>query len=651
MIRLRPFVQITALALLAAAAGPAAAQVPNIGQVFPPGGQAGTTTTVTIGGGNLQGATQLLASGSGVEYKITKNTDGGTIPLEVSIAKDAPPGLRELRVVTPRGTSNAGRIWVGSYPELAEKEPNNVLSANQKLESLPVTLNGQVNGAEDVDVYTFEANAGETFVFDLVAVRMASPLDGYLSLTDARGKSLGFAQEAFDRDPRIIHKFAKSGTYAVHVRDTLFRNGAPYVYKLTVGKVPVITGYLPRGGKRGQMVTVQVEGVNLDGMQTVSVPMERETNTVVPSASAGPVLTPLVLSASASDVAVEAEPNDTAEQATPISALPVVIDGRIDNPGDIDVFRIKPTAAGTFSFNLQGRRIGSRIDSLIRVLDAAGKQLQENDDADGKDSRFNMGVEANKEYLVQVRTLDQNHGPEAFYRLEIEPPAGQDFRLTVTPDELNVGQGSSIAVTVNVARRGGFGGPIPLRIENLPEGVTASPAFVPQGQNNATFTLTAAPNANPGALGQVKIIGVASIAGANVEREAQGIEIYKQPLAADNQNSQRTVEILTATVMPQQAYSLDIEPRAITVKKGQTVEIKIKATRQASATQAIAITVAGQPGNVTPTATPVPEKQNEVVLKIAVAANAPTVTQNLIITGNLNNNNQVAPALTLTITD
>ena len=62
-------------------------------------------------------------------------------------------------------------------------------------------------------------------------------------------------------------------------------------------------------------------------------------------------------------------------------------------------------------------------------------------------------------------------------------------------------------------------------------------------------------------------------------------------------------------------------------------------------------TVAGQPANVNPEAKPIAENQNEIVLKITVAGNAPTVTQNLIVTGNLNNNVQVAPALTLTITD
>jgi hypothetical protein len=328
-----------------------------------------------------------------------------------------------------------------------------------------------------------------------------------------------------------------------------------------------------------------------------------------------------------------------------------VINGRIDKPGDIDLFRIKPAAAGNLSFEINGRRIGSRIDSFLRVLDPTGKELQANDDADGKDSRIVFGVAAGTEYLVEVRTLDRRSGGDVFYRLKIDPPAGPDFKLSMTPDELNVGQGGSASITVNVARLNGFAGAIPLKVEGLPAGITASPAAIPAGAGTAMFTLTAEPGATPGAMSQIRVIGTGMIGDKAIEREAQPVEIYQPPLATPEQSVRRPTLLLPATVMPQQAYSLDIEPRAITVKKGMPVQIKIKATRQAAATQAITIAVAGQPANVTPALQNIAEKAGEVTITLNVAANAPTVTQNIIITGNLANNVQTAPAFTLTITD
>lgn len=655
MSRLRNLSASLGLAAAVGACGPAAAQVPGVSFVFPAGGQTGSTPTVTVGGSNLQGATGVLVSGEGVQAQIKDAANAGALALTLNIAPNAVPGVREVRVVTPRGTSNAGRLWVGAYPELNEVEPNNVVGTPQKLEKLPVTVNGQVNGGEDLDIFTFQATAGDTYVFDLVAYQMASALDGYLSLTDARGKTLQTVVEGFDRDPRLIHTFKQSGTYAIHVRDTMFRGGGNFVYKLTAGKIPAVTGYLPVGGKRGQKVDVTLEGVNLGGMKTmaVQIPPAGDRVAVPATTPAGMAVNPIVLTPSDLDEVVEAEPNDTPAQATGVPGSGIaVLNGRIDKPTDVDVFRIKPAAAGTLQFDLLGRRLGSRIDSFLRILDPTGKELQGNDDAIGKDSRLAFNVEAGKEYLVEVRNLETRAGGDVFYRLEIRPPGGQDFALTVTPDAINVGQSGSTAVTVNVTRQAGFAGAIQLRIDNLPAGLTASPAFIPAGQNATQFTLTAAAGATPGAMNQIKVVGTAPINNQPVERVAEPVEIYTPPLAQNNQTATRKTEFNVASVMPAQPYALEIEPKAVTVKRGQAVEIKIKAIRQMGQTAQIAIpNPANLPANVTPAPQPIPEKQNEAVLKLTVAANAPVVTQNVIITGNLSNNIQTAPALTLTITE
>lgn len=649
---------LSAFVGLAAALGlsaPASAQVPAVSFVFPSGGQVGTTPTVTVGGSNLQGATAILVSGEGVQAAIKDASNGGALQLNLTIAPNAVPGMREIRVITPRGSSNAGRVWVGAYPEANEVEPNNLVSAPQKLEKLPVTINGQVNGGEDLDIFTFQANAGDTYVFDLVAFQIVSGLDGYLSLTDARGKTLQTVQEGFDRDPRLIYTFKETGTYGIQVRDTTFRGGGNFVYKLTAGKIPAVTGYLPMGGKRGQTVDLTLEGVNLGGVKTMAVQIPPSAQSVVVAAATpgGTAVNPLVLTPGDLDEGVEAEPNNAPAQATGVpGGATAVMNGRIDKKGDVDLFKIKPAAAGALQIDVYGRRLGSRIDGFLRILDPTGKELQANDDAIGKDSRLVLNAEAGKEYLIEVRNLEMRGGGDVFYRLEIRPPGGQDFSLTTTPDSVNVGLSGSTAVTVNVARQAGFGGAVQLRLEGLPEGLTASPAFIPAGQNTAQFTLTAAAGANPGAMNKIKVIGVGEIAGQKVERVAEPIEIYPMPLANNNQTGNRTTEFNLATVMPMQPYALDIEPKAITVKRGQAVDIKIIAKRSMGQNAQIAIpNPTGLPGNVTPAPQPIPADKTEAVLKLTVAANAPIVTQNVIITGNLNNNIQTAPALTLTITE
>src|SRR2546423_391167 len=115
---------VTAILLLIAGR-PAAAQVPQQTTIFPSGVQLGSTTPVTIEGANLQGATGVLISGQGVTAKIAKNDNASSLPLQLTVAGDAEPGVREVRVVTPRGTSNAAYLSLALTPRIAEKEPNN----------------------------------------------------------------------------------------------------------------------------------------------------------------------------------------------------------------------------------------------------------------------------------------------------------------------------------------------------------------------------------------------------------------------------------------------------------------------------------------------------------------------------------------------
>lgn len=633
-------------------AGPAAAQAPTVAGVFPVGGQRGYESTIKITGANLQGATRVVVSGSGVEARITSNTEGGNLPITLYSEPEAAIGPREIRVVTPNGVSTAGRVWIGGYPIAEEKEPNNTVQAPQALNALPLAISGVIGGAEDQDFFKFRASAGETLVFDLASFRLSSGLDGYLSILDARGRLIKSAVDAFDRDPRIIHTFTEPGEYCVLVRDSLYRGGSAFSYQLTAGRVPVLTSYLPRAAKRGASTQLQVDGVNLGDMKSVNVAVPSDPDAPVTVLANGyTAIDPVMLDASDLQEAVEAEPNNSAAQATLLAAVPSAVSGKMDTAGDVDTFKFKATAAGNLALEVFGRRIGSRIDSFLRVLDATGKELQSSDDAVGKDSRVTLSVTAGTEYTVQVRSLDGRAGGDAFYRLVIAPPGGQDFALTVTPDEINLPKGGSVSVTVNSTRLGGFSGEIQLSIAGMPAGLSLSRAIIPAGGNTTTFTITASGESAPGTVVPVQVQGTGTIGAGAVTRSATPIETYPIPLAPNNQTATRTMQLLYAGVMPQAGYALDVEPRAITIKRGQSnVEVKVKATRQMGVTQQIVVSAANLPGNVTAPNVNLPANQNEVVLKINAAANAALGVQNIVISGNLSNNVQTAPAITVTVT-
>ena len=78
-----------------------------------------------------------------------------TFTVEVTLAANAEPGLRELRVETPRGVSNPLAFYVGRLPEFREQEPEPTFEPRDFLQGLirqpprtetPITLPAVVNG-------------------------------------------------------------------------------------------------------------------------------------------------------------------------------------------------------------------------------------------------------------------------------------------------------------------------------------------------------------------------------------------------------------------------------------------------------------------------------------------------------------------------
>jgi pre-peptidase len=635
------------------AAGPAGAQAPTITGVFPAGGQVGATVETTVSGANLADSRQILVSGSGVKVEKGMGGDASNLPVRLSIAPDAEIGVRELRIVTSRGGSNAGRIWVGNYPSVLEKEPNNTVSQPQPVEKTPVTIDGRAERGEDVDHYTFQAGAGETWVFSINAARHLSNLDGFLTLRDGRGRVLRSAIDNFERDPRLIHTFKTGGKYFLEVRDTMYRGGSGFTYRITLGKLPVVTRWSPMGGARGATVPVTLRGVNLGQMEQgqVQVALQAEPGEdrvrFVPKTPLGPA-NPIVLFLSDAREVVEQEPNDAVPAATPAAAFPVVAGGWIDKQGDRDVFKFGAKEKQAVFLDVQARRLGSRLDPVMRILDASGKELANNDDAVGRDSRLTFTAPAAGDYFVEVRSLSGRGGDDYFYRLEMGEPPPPDFTLRFTPDNPTVPAGAAVAVTVT-AQRQAYGGEIALRVENLPPGVTASPAVLRQGQNSTVFTLTAPAGTAPAA-SMLKVVGAAKIGDRNVERVAAGQERYQPPLTNNAQQARmRDTEMILSAVGPEAPYTLAVTAPAMEVKAGQKLELTVTVNRKADFKENVAVTVLGLPPNVKAGNLTINKDKTEGKLTLEAAGNAPPGPATIVVQGNGKNVIVAAPAVSLTV--
>ncbi len=210
----------------------------------------------------------------------------------------------------------------------------------------------------------------------------------------------------------------------------------------------------------------------------------------------------------------------SAEKVTP----PVVVNGRIGRAGDVDVFRFDGRAGETVVAAVDARRLGSPLDSAVRVLDSAGHVLGSNDDAmpGDADSSLTVRLPAGGAYLVEVSDSHGRGGPAYAYRLRISPPM-PDFRLAVSPAGLAVPADACLPVTVHVLRTDGFTGPVAVALKAAPHGFSLSGATVPAGVDSIRMTLQA-PGQSTARPVELKLEGAATIAGQAVTHAATAVD-------------------------------------------------------------------------------------------------------------------------------
>jgi hypothetical protein len=260
----------------------------------------------------------------------------------------------------------------------------------------------------------------------------------------------------------------------------------------------VITGIFPLGGKAGGRTAVEVRGWNLPVARTSENFTGKPAGTYGISIRQGGWTSNLVPFALDSLPQAKAKADAERREKAQRVKLPVMIDGRLAQPGETPFFRFNGRAGEEIVAEVTARRLGSPLDSTLRLTDAAGKELAFNDDFEDKgagllthqaDSLIDCKLPKKGTYYLQLADAQHNGGSEYGYRLRISHPR-PDFELRVAPSSLNLRAGSTAPVTVYALRRDGFAGAITLQLADAPDGFRLSGAAVPAGEDSVRITLT-----------------------------------------------------------------------------------------------------------------------------------------------------------------
>lgn len=532
---------------------------------------------------------------------------GETVLVQVTLAADAQPGNREIRLETQRGLTNPMLFCVGQMPEFS-KEPNisdpstqtkapkrrdepPILPPDPPVEITPsVVVNGQIFPG-GLDRYRFEARKGQRLVIVAEARRLipyiSDAVPGWfqavLALYDPKGRELAYADHyLFHPDPLLYYEVPEDGQYTVEIRDSLYRGREDFVYRLTVGEIPRVTSVFPLGGQIGTRTAVEVRGWNLaaqrltrenkdeePGIYPFSVRQAEQVSNIVPFA------------VDTLPECFEKEPNDQPKNAQPLS-LPVIVNGRIDAPDDWDVYSFEGRAGAQIVAEVYARRLNSALDSVLRLTDAAGRQIAMNDDFEDKgagltthqaDSYLRATLPADGTYYLHLGDVQHHGGPEYAYRLRIGPPR-PDFDLRVVPSSISVRGGASVPITVFALRKDGFAGEIALALKDDPEGFTLSAATVPANQDQVQLTLKVDPIPHEAPV-RVNLLGRATIEGRQVAHMAVPAENMMQAFEYRHLVPAEDLEVAVSGKFTLRATAKLLSQSPVKIPAGGTAKVQI----------------------------------------------------------------------------
>jgi hypothetical protein len=539
-----------------------AGDVPVITGIFPPGATVGQATEWAISGRNLAKVGTIRISGGGVEVVELKIKDETSATAKIRVNSDASPGFREVRLDGVAGVSNLAMVRIDRLNQVAEVEPNDDREQAQAVD-VGSALVGVLKPL-DVDHFQVRGKPGQRVTLDLEARRVGTSISPVVTIFSPSGGAIAQGREmrGGDRDCRMTVVLPPEGACVVQVRDNVYGGNDLARYRLRLDPAPFATALFPLGGPKGRSIDVELSGGNLPQPLRRSITLPDIPGDYIPPGDFdgpdGPVASPARLIVGEGPEILETPPGGDGSPAEVASG--VTINGRIGEPGEVDSYRIKVKAGDKLRARVEADSLGSWLDSVVAIRDEKGAILAQGDDSkNSPDSTVDLEVKADGMLTIELADRFGDGGPEFGYRLAIGPTR-PDFSATLLLGNANAGAqalrnltqvrtarttpglfgvfnlkpGGSIPINFLVTPEG-RPGPVVVRVEGLPEGVSAEPVevrrggFAPPGATPAksddaspeadSLVLKVASWAQPG-LSEFRIVATSKGPGPILTREA-----------------------------------------------------------------------------------------------------------------------------------
>lgn len=629
---------------------------PVLGNVFPAGGQAGTTLSVTVEGSGLDGLMAVRFSDSRIT---SQKGDGNQFTL--TIPPDIRPGVYDVRIVGKYGVSGPRAFLIGNRSEGREAEPNDTPEKAQSI-VLNESVNGRLDKPGDIDCYRFTANAGQRVVVESWAERLDSPLHGVLEVYNSDGRRVAVNRGHSGIDPLVDFRVPADGTYVVRFFDQTYLGGSDHVYRLDIDTGPRVEFAVPSVVQQGQVSRVALFGRNLkqrgpavasqpgfaDDFDRIEIELQssRAGLTPLPLRSIQNVFDafahyhpgghlPVLIGVTDVPVVRDAADNHRPEQAKQIT-VPCEVSGQLTDGDERDWFTFAASKGDVLWIEALGDRIGSPVDLDVIVADAGQRELLRLADhvqnlggmrfpTHHTDPAGRFVAPADGKYFLMIRNLisGPDADPRRIYRLAVrrEEP---DFHVTLVPRRgdqptgLNLWRGGRELAEVFAVRRRGLTGAIRVSAENLPPGVECPDVWLGPGEERGIVILTASRDAAAG-VHSLKFLGHADVGGGGggveITRPVRGGTMVR---AGHPTGWGRMTEDIPVSLAPEASLFISATPGEANVFQDSIIDVAIDIERRFGADGAIQLTGVGLPQGMDSPVVSIPAGSSRGWLSFAV---------------------------------
>ena len=603
------------------------AVAPRLTNILPTGGQRGTDVEVRFTGQRLDDTKEIVFYTPGISVA---SMEPGTNRLKATlkIAADCRLGEHQIRLRTATGISEVRTFWVSPFTNVTELEPNSELAKAQRL-PINCTVAGTIP-SEDMDFYVITVAKGQRLTAEVEGMRLGrGTFDPYVCIQDKTGKILDAAEDsALGFQDGVASILApEDGDYFVQVRETSFGGRDDYQYRLHVGSFPRPTGVHPVAGRAGETVKAKFLG-DAKGVieQSIQLPAKASDRFGVFAQQDGlSAPSPNWVRVTPFPTALEAEPNDTREQAGEARETPVVFNGVIAKPGDHDWFRFRAKKGQNLQVTLYARRLRSPLDSTIQVVNAKGSSVAENDDAAGPDSSLTFKPDEDGDYAVLVRDHLKRGGPDFAYCVEVAPvEPSLSLKIpevarndTQTRQYIAVPRGNRFATLISV-KRTSLSSDLTFRADQLPAGMKLLADTMPAKVDQ--FPVVFEADADAAVTG--KLIDLFAVATNKVEgRFRNDIELVQGPNNTSYYGTQ--VDKLLVAVTEAAPFKLRIVEPKVPLVQGGSMELKIVVERDPGFDEPIQVKMVWNPPGVSSLSdVTIPKGTNSVIYPLNAKADA-----------------------------